>query len=227
MADLKYPRTYHLPTSPGLASDDRRMPDLLVFEGRRVIVTEKMDGESTTLTPSRSYARSADSGYHPSRDWLRAFHARRAADIPEGWRISGEYLYARHSVPYTRQNGNPLRSYFYGFGVWNEDNELLDWDETLEMLAMLEIAPVPTLFEGLFESGLVARIAATLDNQRQEGFVVRLAGRHPYPTGTGDTGRFFSAVAKWVRPDHVTSDRHWSLGPVVANELAEGVSATP
>lgn len=33
MDDLKYPRTYHLPTSPGLQSDDKRMPDLAPFPG--------------------------------------------------------------------------------------------------------------------------------------------------------------------------------------------------
>lgn len=227
MVDLKYPRTYHLPTSPGLASDDRRIPDLSVFDGQRVIVTEKMDGESTTLTPQRNYARSADSGYHPSRDWLRAFHARRAADIPEGWRISGEYLYARHSVAYTRQNGNPLRSYFYGFGAWDEANRFLAWDEACEILGMLEIETVPVLFDGPFDPAVLARIAASLDTDRQEGFVVRLAGEHPYPTSAGDTGRFFTRIAKWVRFGHVTSERHWSAGPVVPNELAEGISATP
>jgi len=227
MADLKYPRTYHLPTSPGLASDDRRIPDLSVFDGQRVIVTEKMDGESTTLTRERTYARSVDSGYHPSRDWLRAFHAGRAADIPTGWRISGEYLYARHSVAYTRDGGNPLRSFFYGFGVWDEYNDFLDWDAAVEMLAMLDIETVPVLYDGVFDAAVIARVAEGLDTSRQEGFVVRLADRLPYPDGSGDAGRFFQAIAKWVRPGHVTSERHWSAGPVVPNELAEGVTATP
>lgn len=227
MADLKYPRTYHLPSSPGLANDDRRLPDLSVFDRQRVIVTEKMDGESTTLTPQRNYARSADSGYHPSRDWLKAFHARRAPDIPEGWRISGEYLFARHSVPYTRANSNALRSFFYGFGVWDSDNRFLEWDAAAEMLAMLEIELVPVLYDGLFTPDVITRLAASLDTTRQEGLVVRLAAGHPYPAGQSSTSRFFTGIAKWVRPGHVVSEQHWSTGPVVPNELIAGIDPTP
>jgi hypothetical protein len=226
MDNLKYPRTYHLPTSLGLQSGDRRIPDLTPFLGKRVIVTEKMDGECTTMTPARAYARSPDSGYHPSRDWLRAFHARRAMNIPENWRISGEYLYARHSVAYTREQGNALRSFFYGFGVWNDRNELLDWDATLDVLAMLDIEAVPLLYDGPFDEKAVADIATSLDIGCQEGFVVRLADTMPYPSGSG-SGRFFSGIAKWVRPSHVTSARHWMAGPLVPNELGDGIDATP
>jgi len=225
--DLKYPRTYHLPTSPGLQSDDRRMPSLAPFQGQRIIITEKMDGESTTLTPARAYARSPDSGYHLSRDWLRAFHARRAANIPDGWRISGEYLFARHSVSYTRTAANPLRSFFYGFGVWDNENKLLDWDSTLEILAMLDIEAVPVLYDGPFSEAMITKLASSLDTSRQEGFVVRLAAGMPYPSGSGSAGRFFDAIAKWVRPAHVTAEQHWMAGRVVANELREGADATP
>ena len=48
--DLKYPRTYHLATSPGLQNDDRRLSSTLApFLGQRVVVTEKIDGEGTTM----------------------------------------------------------------------------------------------------------------------------------------------------------------------------------
>lgn len=227
MDDLKYPRTYHLPMSPGLQSDDRRIPSLVPFQGQRVIITEKMDGESTTLTPARTYARSVDSGYHPSRDWLRAFHAARAVNIPKGWRVSGEYLFARHSVPYTRAAGNALRSFFYGFGVWDEGNELLDWDSTLEIFAMLDIEAVPALYDGPFNEAVIAKMALSIDASRQEGFVMRLAGKMAYPSGSSSAGRFFDGIAKWVRPAHVATDRHWMAAPVVPNELREGLSATP
>ncbi|MCY1321250.1 RNA ligase [compost metagenome] len=227
MDDLKYPRTYHLPTSPGLQSDDKRIPDLAPFRGERVIITEKMDGECTTLTTVRSYARSPDSGYHPSRDWLRAYHARRAPHIPDDWRISGEYLYARHSVAYTRIPGNALRSFFYGFGVWDDSNELLNWDTTLEILEMLEIEPVPVLYDGPFSDDVIQNVVAGLDTSRQEGFVIRLADRMPYPAGAGSAARFFDGIAKWVRSSHVINEKHWMAGPVVPNELREGLDATP
>ncbi|TFI60278.1 2'-5' RNA ligase [Sphingomonas parva] len=225
--DLKYPRTYHLPCSPGLQSDDKRLPSMAPFVGRRVIVTEKMDGEGTTLTPIKTYPRSPDGRSHSSRDWIKAYHARKAHDIPSGWRISGEYLYARHSLAYTQALGNALPSYFLGFGVWDPVNRLLGWDETLEMFDLLDIMPVPVLHDGPYEDGLIDRLAAAIDPQRQEGFVVRVADPIPYPEGPGNAGRFFTSVAKYVRRDHVATDSHWMEGPVVPNELKEGVSCVP
>ena len=225
--DLKYPRTYHLPGSPGLQNDDRRLPSLAPFLGRRVIVTEKMDGEGATMTRAKTWPRSPDGRHHPSRDWMKAHHARMAQDIPEGWRISGEYMFARHSLAYTRAQGNALAGYFLGFGIWDEGNCLLDWDSTLEMLALLDIPAVPTLYDGRFDEKALAAIAASIDPLRQEGFVVRLADRIPYPDGQGDSGRFLAGVAKWVRRGHVQTDRHWMAGPVVPNELREGLSCAP
>jgi hypothetical protein len=158
---------------------------------------------------------------------LRAFHARRALNIPEQWRISGEYLYARHSLPYTRELGNPLRSFFYGFGVWDNHNDLLDWDTSIDVMAMLDIEPVPVLYDGPFRDDIIEGLAASMDTTRQEGFVMRLADKMPYPVGVGASGRFFDGIAKWVRAEHVTADRHWMAGPVIPNELASGISASP
>lgn len=225
--DLKYPRTYHLPGSPGLQNDDRRLPSLDPFVGKRIIATEKMDGEGTTMTRLKTYPRSPDGRYHPSRDWMKAHHARKAHDIPADWRISGEYMFARHSIAYTRALGNALPSYFLGFGAWDESNCLLDWDSTLELFELLDIRPVPVLYDGPFEQRALEEIAESLDPLRQEGFVIRIADRIPYPGGGSETGRFFSAVAKWVRRGHVQTDRHWMAGAVVPNELREGLSCAP
>ena len=43
---VKYPRTWHLPWSEGKTKDDRTLSDCKQFEGREVVVTEKMDGET-------------------------------------------------------------------------------------------------------------------------------------------------------------------------------------
>ncbi|GAA0315965.1 RNA ligase family protein [Sphingomonas oligophenolica] len=225
--ELKYPRTYHLPTSPGLQNDDRRLPSLAPFLGKRIIVSEKIDGEGTTMTRAKTYPRSPDGRYHPSRDWMKAHHARKARDIPPGWRISGEYAFARHSIAYARSLGNALPSYFLGFGAWDERNILLGWDQTLEVFEMLDIVPVPVLHDGLFDEAVLARIAAALDPVRQEGFVVRVAEPIPYPPAVEGAGRFFPTIAKWVRKGHVQTDQHWLLGPVIPNELRDGVDPTP
>jgi RNA ligase len=95
---VKYPRTYHLPWSEGIQDDDRTLESLDAFAGRRVVVTEKMDGENTSLYRDHLHARSLDGRHHPSRNWVKQFWSRLRADIPEGWRICGENLYARHSI---------------------------------------------------------------------------------------------------------------------------------
>lgn len=234
---LKYPRTYHLPNSLSLQNDDRRLPSMAGLRGRTVRATEKMDGEGATLARERTYPRSPDGRPHPSRNWIKARHARIAHDIPEAWRISCEYMYALHSIAYTRENGNALRSYLYGFGVWNEDNVLMGIHEQDEVFAMLDIEPAPILYEGPYHDGLVEELAAGIDPTRQEGFVLRDAGPIPYPSGQGDTGRFFSArpespvLAKWVRAKHVATDQHWMSNwrdaPGFVNELLESVSPAP
>ena len=49
MNKIKYPKTLHLPWSQGVNSDDRVMKDLSGFEGHPVVITEKMEGENTTM----------------------------------------------------------------------------------------------------------------------------------------------------------------------------------
>jgi len=46
---VKYPRTPHLPWSPGASSDDVRHLNIDHFKNKQVVVTEKMDGENTSL----------------------------------------------------------------------------------------------------------------------------------------------------------------------------------
>lgn len=74
----KYPRTAHLPWSPGATSDDIYQGNLSPFAGKQVVVTEKMDGENTTLYRDFVHARSIDSRFHPSRTWVKALQANQA-----------------------------------------------------------------------------------------------------------------------------------------------------
>lgn len=212
---VKYPRTHHVPWSPGINDDDRVHPDMSAFAGQRVIATLKMDGENTSLYRNGLHARSVDSGSHPSRNWLKAFHARICGDIPEGWRVCGENLFASHSIAY-----GSLPSYFMGFSIWNEANQCLAWNETLEWFELLGIQPVPVLFDGLYDERTLRKLyQPVIDGQEQEGWVLRLADGFSY-------GAFRTAMAKFVRAGHVQTTKHWMHGqPVIPNRLASGVSA--
>jgi hypothetical protein len=52
----KYPRTWHLPDSPNRGADgDHAYADYSSFEGREVVVTEKLDGGNTFGRHSIAY----------------------------------------------------------------------------------------------------------------------------------------------------------------------------
>ncbi|MFF9348011.1 RNA ligase family protein [Streptomyces sp. NPDC014734] len=202
-----YPRTAHLPWSPGATSDDVRIADLAALAGREVVVTEKLDGENTTLYADGLHARSLDSAHHPSRGWVKALQGRIGARIPEGWRVCGENMFARHSIPY-----DGLESFFYGFSVWDGER-CLDWDRTVVFLRGLGIPVPPVLWRGVFDARAEKALRALRpDTGRQEGYVVRPAD------GFAAAG-FGRLVAKWVRPGHVRTDTHWMHAAVVENGL--------
>lgn len=205
----KYPRTYHLPWSEGITNDDKVLKSTENFEEELIVVTEKMDGENTTLYKEGSHARSIDSKHHPSRDWLKAFHSTLSYKFDEvsehcgfdNLRICGENLYAKHSIKYT-----DLESYFYGFSAWDGEY-CLNWDLTMSVFHRLGITPVPVLSYAIFDEGLLRHTT----NYR-EGYVVRLAaGFHMED--------FSESVAKFVRANHVQTDIHWMNSKIIPNEL--------
>lgn len=206
---VKYARTHHLPWSEGLHSDDRLIETMDAFHGRRVIVTEKKDGENTTMYSDGLHARSVDGRHHPSRDWVKNLWSRISQDIPPDWRVCGENLYAQHSIAYEN-----LPTYFMGFSIWDEQNNCLAWDDALEWFELLGIEPVPVLYDGIYDE---AAIRALYDSKRDwasvEGYVVRLADSFSY-------GQFKHAVAKFVRKGHVQTTKHWMHGqPIRKNGL--------
>jgi len=206
---VKYPRTMHLPWSQGITSDDRILLSLAHFLGLEVVVTEKFDGENTTIYADYLHARSLDGVSHPSRDWVKNFSSKFAYSLPEGWRLCGENLFARHSIGYDN-----LDSYFYGFSLWDDTNTCLGWDETLEYFEILGVKPVREIWRGVFdEKAIKALYDPEKDWGRCEGYVVRLAGSFHYRD-------FRKAVAKFVRQGHVQTDDHWMKGQITPNLLA-------
>lgn len=207
---VKYPRTYHLPFSENITDDDRIMHNPVEYLKWDVVATEKMDGENTTMYRDYIHARSIDGRSHSSRDWVKNFHSQISHEIPEGWRICGENLYAKHSIKY-----DDLDSYFLGFSIWNEHNICLSWNETLEWFDLLGITPVYQIYIGDYDEGeiLGAWFDVLRETDESEGFVVRNMDRFHYKD-------FRYNVAKYVRKDHVQTVKHWFYGQKVEkNEL--------
>jgi hypothetical protein len=196
---VKYPRTYHLPWSPGLTKDDRVMPDIALLKAApRIIVHVKMDGENTSMYRDGLHARSLDFQSHPSRNRVRKLHGEIAHEIPKGWRLCGENLYGKHSIHY--QN---LRDHFYAFSLWNDRNVCLSWDEARDWFVLLGLTPCPVIYDGPFDEGILRTIhKSEFEGDACEGYVVRVAGTYRY-------GEYRRAVGKFVRSSHVATHAHW------------------
>jgi hypothetical protein len=213
---IKYPRTFHLPFSAGRTSDDRALEDCSCFETKDVVISTKLDGENTTAYwDGHIHARSMDSENHPSRNWVKNFLSGKLHELPEGWRINGENVFAKHSILY-----KGLDSYFYLFAIWNEKNQCLSWKETEEWAAMLEIHTCPIIYQGLWVEEIAREWGQDIDkgikdllNNEVEGFVVRNAEQFDY-------SQFRFNVGKFVRKNHVQTNKHWIRSKIVTNELS-------
>jgi len=227
MKRTKYPRTMNFPWSDSNSSDDVWWKNVSAFEGKEIVMTEKLDGECTTIYPDgHVHARSLDSNHHPSRSWIKALAAQICRDIPEGYRICGENLYAYHSIFYTE-----LPSYFFVYGIYN-GNICISWDETTELCELLELETVPVIYKGIWnekvpalwkEKGKFPTFSSDVEYPTfpedfkecsAEGYVIRLAEEFPY----SDFGK---VCAKYVRPNHVQTDQNWMSRQVISNQITE------
>lgn len=210
----KYPRTFHLPWSPGATRDDRIQKDVTELLDEKVIITEKMDGSNVCLRHDGVFARShSGPPNHPSFDPLKSLHAALKHDIPEDREIFGEWCYAKHSIEYSK-----LPSYFMCFGV-REAGVWRNWPKVQRVCKGLDLEHAPVLYEGTLSSEgdlqkLVQKLAGepSFCGGEREGLVVRVADDF-----TDDD--FDRCVLKYVRADHVQTDVHWKHKEIVKNKL--------
>lgn len=219
MSLVKYPRTWHLPWSPHNERHDHKLDDCSCFHGREVVVTEKMDGENTTLYHDAVHARSLDSANHPSRNWIKNLWSDIRWQIPEGMRICGENLYAVHSLEY-----NNLESYFQVFNIWI-GSTCLSWDDTVKWCKDLKLTTVPLLYRGVWDEHLEREYKAFAWSYEKnppkdhEGYVVRVADAFEMVDWT-------KSIAKYVRADHIQTDQHWMAQELRVNGLKKDSVST-
>lgn len=204
----KYPRTYHLPYSKGSTNDDKKLSDDLDFVNQEVIITEKIDGENCNLTNDRIWARSVDSKDHPSRNWVQQFWNQIKHEIPDGFRICGENVYAKHSIFY-----DSLPSYFLVFSIWN-GKECLSWSDTLDYCSMLGLYVAPVLYQGVYSRKIIEQLMLekSLYGAEREGVVVRKPNAFHFD-------EFPKNVCKNVREKHVRTSKHWMKEKIIPNIL--------
>ena len=206
---IKYPRTYHLPWSGTISSDDKVLRNTSHFEGKDVVATVKMDGEQFSLYRDYIHARSLDSRTHPSRDWVKNLHSKIAYLIPENWRVCGENLFAKHTIHYKN-----LKDYFMVFSIWNERNECLSWKETMEWADLLDLKYMPIIWFGKWNEERIKNLyMPSYEGDRCEGYVVRLMDGFSYAD-------FKNSTAKYVHEDFrndLKGRHHWMYQQITKN----------
>lgn len=177
------------------------------YRFEEVVVSYKMDGENTTIYSDGSYhARSLDSTHRDYHSWLLSFIPKFSYLIPEGYRICGEYLYAKHSIEY-----ESLPSYFEVFSVWDGET-CLSWKDTEKICKTFGLYHVPIIYIGPYDTNKIIKMAHAAVGEGQEGIVVRNAGSFEY-------NDFDNNIAKFVRANHVQTDKHWSFSEITKNTL--------
>lgn len=205
---VKYPRTYHLPWTEKMGKDDKKVKSMDHYRGRRVIVTEKMDGEATTMYNDHTHARSVDSGPDIARQAVRVLWGRMGYQIPDEWRICGENLWEEHTIKY-----NDLPTYFMVYSIWDERNYALSWDETVAYSEMLGLTTVPVLYDGIYDEDLIRGLKSQIEGR--EGYVIRLADEFPFH-------QFRNSIAKFVSGDFVIVHGRTTNRKRTPNGLREG-----
>lgn len=212
MEHFKYPRSPHLPFSPGATSDDVYLNDTSHFIGKEIVITEKYDGESTGIYKDGIHARSLDSRHHPSRSYVNKIYGRLKNELPANMRLAGENCYAVHSIKY-----NSLPDWFLLFGIYIEVDGIINcisWDETIVWASLLDLKTVSVLYRGVWNEDVVrgCYTGVSTYNGLQEGYVVRLADKFPID-------EFGISLAKYVRENHIQTDEHWMSKAIEVNGL--------
>lgn len=209
---MKYPRTYHVPFSPGATKDDKKLKDgwFEYYRGKEIVVTEKLDGENSCLCQKGVFARSH--GAETRSPWSinlwgdNGLYWKVKGLIDDDLLIFGENLYGEHSIHYEK-----LRDYFHVFACYNETTDKWwSWDDVKFVSKVLGVPHVPTLWRGIAESEDQIRelIIQTMNmpsayGNTKEGVVIRLANEF-------DGEDFPNYVCKYVRANHVQTDEHWT-----------------
>lgn len=207
----KYPKTYHLPFSEGLQNDDRCVTDEAyeVFKSFNVVISEKMDGENSSVYTNNFHARSLDSNNHSSRNWIKGYVANFQWRIPIDWRFVFENCFAAHTIVY-----EDLSTYAFLLNIWNANNECLSWEDTKHWVKDFDLITPHIYYEGPYDEKIIKDIWVSLDKTKVEGLVVRNIDSFHYKD-------FQSNVLKLVRKGHVQTDSiHWLSKPVISNKLA-------
>ncbi len=191
---IKFPRTVHFSWSDSIHDDDKSIQSTEHLMGMEVVVTEKLDGESTSMYKDYMHARSIDSAHNFTRDYAKTLQATLSQDIPDGWIFSFENVAYCHSIFYDN-----LEGFCYLLKIWKDDGFCLSYDEQCQWADILDLPQPKVFYRGVFDEKKIKSIKNDLDLNKIEGFVV--SNTHSF-----HRDEYQKNVAKFVRKNHVQSN---------------------
>lgn len=205
---IKFPRTTHLPWSPGYTGDDVRAQRVDIPLGTDVVVTEKLDGENTSVGRNFVHARSTFGRRSESLGFARNVAAGFQLLLPTNLTLVFENLYAVHSIHYDIE---PRLVLIAAYKQRADGVFILSWDEITDWGNEIGQRVAPVLYRGDFVIPLpyACFTGRSVLGGEQEGYVVRLAGEFPL-------AKYDTSVFKYVRAGHVADNaEHWMNKPIV------------
>ena len=210
--NMKYPRTYHVPFSPGATRDDKKLKDgwFEYYRGKEIVLTEKLDGENSCLCKkgvfARSHAAETRSPWSINLWGDNGIYWKINRYIDNDLYVFGENLYGIHSIEYNR-----LKDYFHMFAGYSENaDEWWSWDDVNLMGEIFGLPVVPELWRGKIQTEdelrkLIDKFMGepSTYGTEKEGIVIRL-------TDEFKSEDFTNYVCKYVRANHVQTDEHWT-----------------
>lgn len=211
----KYPTTYYFPFSPISENHIKDIGEVNNLTNCPIVITIKMDGSNVKLTRKYVAARNGLFADHKSFDYLKAIHSGIKDRIPENLNIYGEWLYAKHSIHYIEKL--KLKNYLQIFAVYNtETNMWGSWSEVENVAKHVGLLTVPVIKHIKYERDFelvreLTKVGDDIINDGHEGIVAR----NIFPI---HNSKFNENVMKFVRVNHVQTDKHWANNPIIKNE---------
>lgn len=236
MEFCKFLRTKHIfdAGGSGVSRDDllmnKKEAEKFLQDGN-IVIEEKIDGANIGISIDKDYAikvqnRShfVNSSSHKQFSTIESWIEQHSSDLfqildpPGRYILFGEWLFAKHSIYYTR-----LPDYFLGFDIFDVDNkEYLSLEERNKKLNSTSIKKVETIAtfndNGLTKKTLLDFLETTSNyyDGPIEGIVLRKTGVNQKI----EDGHFFSDRSKLVRADFLQNiEEQWTRQKFVKNRL--------
>ena len=243
MAELfKYPRTPHLEGSrlqPG--DEDLEGESLELWQGRPVVIEEKLDGANCALSfepdgqlllQSRGHfltGGSREAQFNLFKSWAHSYREALWQVLGPRYQVFGEWLFAKHTLSY-----DCLPDYFLEFDCWDREHKVFldtssrrsllpDFVHSVPVLYCGPMPSQPSIYLGPSQYRSAEWRQALPDDPR----VLAQTDLSPLAEGLylkwEENGQV-KARAKWVRASFhqavEQSGSHWADRPIVRNRLA-------